>query len=198
MQTAQLVDAETDAGQLLPADRAVAAAQALPLLATYFADAPSWALAAQAQLAEADPGTEELAAFLRMRVALAAMVRPGSWIRPAGESPARVGTGAPGSRPRFVVERRRAERGVESLFGGSKSAGRSVMRTLQPRQTYSGRAEPVMSRRRPRLAGLDPVMACQVFPGYGRRHVLKVWSGTGEARLPVPGVGQETAGISRW
>jgi hypothetical protein len=51
------------------------------------------------------------------------MLRPGSWIRPAGVSPARVGAGAPGSRPRFVVERRRAERGVESLFGGSKRAG---------------------------------------------------------------------------
>jgi len=38
-------------------------------------------------------------------------------------SPTRVSAGAPGSRPRFVVERRRAERGVESLFGGSKRAG---------------------------------------------------------------------------
>jgi hypothetical protein len=75
METARLVDTEADAGQLLPVDRALAAAQALPLLATYFADAPSWALAAQPQLAEADPGTEELAGFLRMRVALAAMAR---------------------------------------------------------------------------------------------------------------------------
>src|SRR5919108_6435026 len=47
----------------------------------------------------------------------------GSWIGPAGESPVRVGAGAPGSRPRFVVERWRAERGVKSLFGGSKRAG---------------------------------------------------------------------------
>ena len=54
------------------------------------------------------------------------MVRPGSWSRPAGESPVRVDTGVPGSRPRFVVERRRAERGVKSLCGGSKRAGRSV------------------------------------------------------------------------
>ena len=38
-------------------------------------------------------------------------------------SPVPVGAGAPGSRPRFVVERWRAERGVESLFGGSKRAG---------------------------------------------------------------------------
>ena len=51
------------------------------------------------------------------------MLRLGSCVRPAGESPVRVSAGAPGSRPRFVVERRRAERGVESLFGGSKRAG---------------------------------------------------------------------------
>jgi hypothetical protein len=57
---------------------------------------------------------------------VAAVLRPASCPRPAGVSPVRVGTGAPGSRPRFVVERRRAERGVESLFGGSKIAGRSA------------------------------------------------------------------------
>ena len=51
------------------------------------------------------------------------MVRLGSWIRPAGVSPVRVDAGVPGSRPRFVVERRRAERGVKSLFGGSKRVG---------------------------------------------------------------------------
>jgi hypothetical protein len=51
------------------------------------------------------------------------MLRLESWIRPAGESPVRVSAGAPGSRPRFVVERRRAERGVKSLFGGSKRVG---------------------------------------------------------------------------
>lgn len=61
------------------------------------------------------------------------MLRPGSWIRPAGVSPVPVGTGAPGSRPRFVAEMWRAERGVKSLFGGSKRAGRSLKRTLQPR-----------------------------------------------------------------
>jgi hypothetical protein len=46
-----------------------------------------------------------------------------SWSRPAGGSPVRVSAGAPGSRPRLVVERRRVERGVESLFGGSKRVG---------------------------------------------------------------------------
>src|SRR6266700_6392867 len=55
-----------------------------------------------------------------------AMLRPESWTKPAGVSPVRVGIGAPGSRPRFVGEIWRAERGVESLFGGSKIAGRTA------------------------------------------------------------------------
>ena len=125
------------------------------------------------------------------------MLRPGSWSRPAGESPVRVDTGVPGSRPRFVVERRRAERGVKSLFGGSKHAGRSVKRTLQPRHSHNGGAEPLMSRRRPRLSGLVPVMTWRVLPGYGGRHVCMVWAGTGETRLP--GLRQAKTGrISRW
>lgn len=51
------------------------------------------------------------------------MLRLASWIRPAGESPVRVSAGAPGSRPRSEGEIPRAERGVESLFGGSKRVG---------------------------------------------------------------------------
>ena len=51
------------------------------------------------------------------------MLRLEGCVRPAGVSPVRVGAGAPGSRPRFVAERWRAERGVESLFGGSERAG---------------------------------------------------------------------------
>ncbi len=57
------------------------------------------------------------------------MLRPGSWTNPAGASPVRVSAGTPGSRPRFVAERRRAERGVESLFGGSKRVGRRTTRS---------------------------------------------------------------------
>ena len=56
------------------------------------------------------------------------MVRPESCIRPMGESPTRVIAGEPGSRPRSDREISRAERGVKSLFGGSKRAGRSVTR----------------------------------------------------------------------
>jgi hypothetical protein len=51
------------------------------------------------------------------------MLRLGSWIRPVGESPTRVSAGAPGSRPQSRGEIPAAERGVESLFGGSKRAG---------------------------------------------------------------------------
>ncbi len=51
------------------------------------------------------------------------MVRLESCVRPAGESPVRVSAGAPGSRPRLEGEIPRVERGVESLFGGSKRAG---------------------------------------------------------------------------
>jgi len=52
-------------------------------------------------------------------------LRPGSWTRPAGESPVRVGARAPGSRPRLGGESPQAERGVKCLFGGSKNVGRS-------------------------------------------------------------------------
>jgi hypothetical protein len=56
------------------------------------------------------------------------MLRPESWTRPVGASPTRVEAGKPGSGPRFVAEKRRAERGVKSLFGGSKRAGRNATR----------------------------------------------------------------------
>jgi hypothetical protein len=76
------------------------------------------------------------------------MLRPRSWTKPAGVSPVRVVAGGPGGRPRFVVVRWRAERGVESLFGGSKHVSRSATR----RESCSlvtvamGGAEPLMSR----------------------------------------------------
>jgi len=66
--------------------------------------------------------------FGPVNVGLWRMLRPGSWTKPAGVSPVRVVAGEPGSRPRFVIVRWRAERGVESLFGGSKHVGRSATR----------------------------------------------------------------------
>jgi len=124
----------------------------------------------------------------------AAMLRPRSWIEPAGESPARVGTGAPGSRPRSRGEIRGAERGVKSLhLGGSKRAGC----VLQPRQMNNRGAEPVMSRRRPRLSGPVPGSAWRVPAGYGELHARTVRFGSGEIRLP--GLRRaKTVAISRW
>lgn len=109
------------------------------------------------------------------------MLRPESCARPAGGSPVRVDTGVPGSRPQFVGEIWRAERGVESLFGGSKPADRSIKRILQPRQRNNGGAEPLMSRRRPRPAG--PVPGSQhVGSLRGTGSGMWAWSGTEQER----------------
>ena len=138
------------------------------------------------------------------------MVRPESCVRPAGVSSAWVGTGTLSSRPRFVGQIWRAERGVESLFGGSKSAGRSVKRTLQPRLIHNGRAEPLMSRRRPRPAGPVPGLSLRGLSGViGVQHNVPGGKGpdfghasgggkrvgmAGTARSNSPG-GREPAGV---
>jgi len=125
------------------------------------------------------------------------MVRPESSAEPAGVSPVLVGAGAPGSRPRFMVERLWAERGVESLFGGSNHAGRSIKRTLQPRQSYSGKAEPLMSRRRPGSSHRVPEGVAG-FSGVGA--MARMEGSVGNRRDPSVHafVGQETGWISRW
>jgi hypothetical protein len=51
------------------------------------------------------------------------MLRHESWHRPTGVSPVPVGAAAPGSRPQSRRETSAAERGFESLFGGSERAG---------------------------------------------------------------------------
>jgi hypothetical protein len=127
------------------------------------------------------------------------MVRPRSWARLAGESPVPVGTGAPGSRPRFVIERWRAKRGVESLFGGSKCAGRSVTRRESCSLVTITTEEPSRSCHGEGLclSSPGPGSARRVLPGYGGRHVHTVWFGRGEARLPRLRRAK-TRGISRW
>jgi len=52
--------------------REAATRRALPLLATYFAAAPSWTLSLQPQVGTADLELDELSSFVRLRVALAA------------------------------------------------------------------------------------------------------------------------------
>ncbi len=64
-----------------------------------------------------------------------------------------LNTKVPGSRPRFVVETRRAERGVECLFGGSKHAGRSIKRTLQPPMSRRSSVSRVRENRTDGLKG---------------------------------------------
>jgi hypothetical protein len=54
------------------------------------------------------------------------MVRRERCTKPAGVSPVRVSIKAPGSRPQPVGVSPQAERGVKSLFGGSKNAGRNI------------------------------------------------------------------------
>ena len=119
---------------------------------------------------------------------VARVVRPRSCIELAGGSPVPVGIGAPGSRPRFVVERWRAERGVESLFGGSKRAGRSAVWCESCSLVTVTMGEPSRSHHGEGHARRTwfRLWSCGVFPGYGERHVRIVRCGTGEARPGCP------------
>jgi len=74
------------------------------------------------------------------------MLRAASCPGPAGVSPVRVGIGAPGSRPQSSEETLAAERGVESLFGGSKIAGRRAIRRESCSLVTFTTGEPLMSR----------------------------------------------------
>ena len=106
--------------------------------------------------------------------------------KPAGVSPVRVSAGAPGSRPRFVVERRRAERGVESLLGGSKHVGRSATRRESCSLVTLTMGEPSRSChgeghvRRYWWSGSSAVGSLR---GTGSGTCALVSFGTGEARL---------------
>ncbi len=105
------------------------------------------------------------------------VLRPGSWTKPAGVSPVRVVAGEPGSRPRFVVERWRAERGVKSLFGGSKHAGRSATRRESCSLVRLTMGEPSRSCHGEGRCSTDwrsGYAHRRVLPGYGERHVCTV------------------------
>jgi hypothetical protein len=113
------------------------------------------------------------------------MLRPENWTRPVGASPARVIAGAPGSRPRFVVERRRAKRGVKSLFGGSKRAGRSAIRHESCSLVRRTTGEPSRSCHGEgsiRWTGVPDMPPTWSFRGTGSG-TYAAWFGTGEARL---------------
>ncbi len=104
-------------------------------------------------------------------LALRTVLRLGSCLRPAGGSPVRVSAGAPGSRPRLVVERRRAERGVESLFGGSERAGCDcslVKYTIgEPSRSCHGEGHPTVKDRVVQQAVrivLEPIFEADFLP----------------------------------
>jgi hypothetical protein len=120
-----------------------------------------------------------------------------NWTRLAGESPVRVDTGVPGSRPQSAGENWLAERGVKSLRGGSNSAGRNVKRILQPRQINNEGAEPLISRRRP-----CPAIAVRgsLLDPSGVGGVARADSQVQDRREPSARVSvrPKTARISRW
>ena len=127
------------------------------------------------------------------------MVRPENWISPAGESPVRVNAGEPGSRPRFVTERWRAERGVKSLFGGSKRAGRRTTRsesyslvtftTGEPSRSCHGEGSTWPNWR-------PDMPLARSLRGKGSGTYAR--DGSGQERPVLPASSAKTVGISQW
>ena len=130
----------------------------------------------------------------------AVVVRPESWTRPAGVSPARVIAGEPGSRPRFVAERRRAERGVKSLLGGSKRAGRSATRRESCSLVTFTTGEPSRSRHGegPRPTAWQGPEMPQVGSSRGMGSGTYARSGSEGERPVCAASSAKTARISQW
>jgi hypothetical protein len=127
------------------------------------------------------------------------MLRPESWTKPAGVSPVRVGIGSPGSRPRFVVERWRAERGVESLCREGASVWAAALSefcslvtftTGEPSRSCHGEGHVLRALFRGQLVGSLRGMGSGTHARFGH--------GTGETRLYALVVGLETDRISQW
>ncbi len=127
------------------------------------------------------------------------LLRPENWTSPAGESPVRVNAGEPGSRPRSVVERWRAERGVESLFGGSKRAGRRTTRsescslvtftTGEPSRSCHGEGSTWPNWR-------PDMPLARSLRGTGSGTYAR--DGSGQERPVLPASSAKTVGISQW
>ena len=145
------------------------------------------------------PTWRDLSAFVPGRYC-APVLRPQDWTKPAGVSPARVVIGEPGSRPRFVAERWRAERGVKSLFGGSKRAGRRSIGAESCSLVTHTMGEPSRS-----LHGEGPCPTYWLVPemplvgsprGMGSGTYARFRSGL---ERPVwPALSAKTGGISQW
>jgi len=127
------------------------------------------------------------------------MVRPENWTRPAGASPAWVNAGEPSSRPRSDGEIRRAERGVKSLFGGSKRAGRSATRhescslvkvtTEEPSRSCHGEGSI-------RPTGVPDMPLVESFRGRGSGTHARY--GLEQERPVFPALSAKTVWISQW
>jgi hypothetical protein len=127
------------------------------------------------------------------------MVRPESWTRPAGVSPAWVIAGEPSSRPRSVGEIWLAERGVKSLFGGSKRAGRSATRhescslvtitTEEPSRSCHGEGST-------RPTGGPDMPLVESFRGMGSGTYARF--GSEQERPVFPALSAKTGRISQW
>ena len=114
---------------------------------------------------------------------------------PAGASPVRVSTRAPGSRIQPRLERDVAERIVESLTGGSNEAGRNTVNAeqassdYQPKGVWEGRAGHVAAKAMHRALVLERALG---FPG-----VLAAACFEGEVRNTRGPSWQPTSGKDR-
>ena len=128
------------------------------------------------------------------------MLRPENWTSPAGASPVRVIAGEPGSRPRSVAERRRAERGVKSLFGGSKRAGRRSTRAESCSLVTVTTGEPSRSchGEGPRPTNWHVPEMPLVGSPRGTRSGTYARDGSGQERPVWPASSAKTERISQW
>jgi len=128
------------------------------------------------------------------------MLRPENWTSPAGASPVRVIAGEPGSRPRSVVERSGTERGVKSLFGGSKRAGRRTTRSESCSLVKSTRGEPSRSFHgegpRPTYWQVPETPLVGSPRGMGSGTYAR--DGSGQERPVFTASSAKTVGISQW
>lgn len=138
---------------------------------------------------------------------------------PAGESPVRVGVGAPGSRVQSRSERMVAERTVESLARGSNEAGRNEVNAeqasskYQPKGVWEGRARHVGAKAMhsvlvpKRALGFPGVVAVACFegkvrntrdpswrPALGKDRAYKAGAESARSRAGVRGAGSTAEG----
>jgi hypothetical protein len=127
------------------------------------------------------------------------MLGPASWTKPSGAIAVRVIAGEPGNRPRFVVERPRAARGVKASLE-TKRAGRRITWSECCSLVKSTRGEPSRS-----CLGEGPYPTSWPVPemslvGSPRGMGSGTYAGfRSEQERPVSAaLSAETFGISQW